>query len=103
MIFFPLKLSFFYLNNDLSWLLVAILLDVIFLFDIILNFFSAYFNNEEKLVDKKQQIACNYLRSWFLVDLLSVLPFHYIFQIGIFDFFKFLRVLRIGRIIKNLK
>ena len=55
-IFFPLKLSFFYLNNDLSWLLVAILLDVIFLF-IILNFFSAYFHSEEKLVDKKQQIA----------------------------------------------
>lgn len=87
----------------MAWIILSIILDAIFWVDLVLNFFSAYFNHEEKLVDKKKQIAYDYLRSWFIVDFISVAPFYIILNHGIYDFFKFVRVVRIGRIIKNFK
>lgn len=102
-IFFPLRLSFYNESENISWLIVSIALDSIFMIDIVLNFFSAYFNDEEKLVYNKQQLSCNYLKTWFIIDIISAAPFYLIHEHGIFNFFKFLRVVRIGRIIKNFK
>ena len=49
-------------------------LDIVFLADILLSLITAYFDSSESLVDSRKRIACNYLKSWFLVDVVSVLP-----------------------------
>jgi hypothetical protein len=53
--------------------------DVFFFFDLVANFFFAYYNNELDLVDDKKKIAMRYMKSWFLVDLMAVFPFDTIF------------------------
>lgn len=52
----------------------AVYLTVIFSFDLILHFNTAYFSRGEIVTDRAA-IRRNYLKSWFIIDLLSVIPF----------------------------
>jgi len=55
-----------------------IVLDFIFLSDIVLNFFSAYKDTNDYIVVDHEKIAKNYIKGWFIVDLLSLFPFNFI-------------------------
>ncbi len=57
-----------------------LMLDAIFLLDIILNFFTGYLDQSEGglLVMKCKPIAANYLKGWFTLDALSTFPFQLI-------------------------
>ncbi|KAH8071247.1 voltage-gated potassium channel [Aureococcus anophagefferens] len=50
------------------------MVDVMFLADLCLCFNTAFFEDNAWVVDRRR-IAVNYLRSWFLLDLLSILPY----------------------------
>ncbi len=52
--------------------------DLIFTIDILLSFFSAYVDNEDNVVKNRKKIVMNYLKTWFSVDLISVIPLSYI-------------------------
>lgn len=43
--------------------------------DIGLNFRTTYVNKKGEVVAKPKSVALNYLRGWFIVDLLAALPF----------------------------
>ena len=43
--------------------------------DIIINFNSAFLNESYLTIDDRKVIVCNYLKGWFLFDLLAVFPF----------------------------
>ena len=62
--------------------LILILIDIIYILDIIINSFRAYQDFDEKLVRKKRFIFLHYLKGWFLLDLIQCIP--------IFTFFKYL-------------
>ena len=47
--------------------------DIIFFTDIVIDWFTAYHNNEELITDLKQ-IWMNYLSSFFIFDILSIFP-----------------------------
>lgn len=49
-IFSPYRVAFFN-NSDDAWMGIEIALDLIFLVDLIFNFITAYFDNEENLID----------------------------------------------------
>lgn len=53
--------------------------DLVFLLDIIINFVSSYFDNEDNLVVEHKKIAINYLKGWFWIDFISIIPFEFIF------------------------
>ena len=56
--------------------IVDLIVDVFFLFDIIINFISAYDDSETDLpVVGFKDIAKNYLTGFFFIDLLAVIPF----------------------------
>jgi len=55
----------------LTW---DIVLDVIFLIDIPLNFFTG-FTEDGVVVREQRKVAMHYLSGWFLVDLVSAFPF----------------------------
>ena len=61
-----------------TWNVINIIIDSMFFIDIILIFNSAYYENEFELVDDRKKIAKNYLKSWFMFDLLAVIPFEFI-------------------------
>ena len=56
--------------------IIDIIVDILFFVDIIVNFLSAYDDPATSLpVVKPKIIAKNYLKFWFWLDLLTVLPF----------------------------
>lgn len=50
------------------------IIDCIFLVDMLLSFCSAYYNEVEEVIDSRRLIVCGYLKSWFFIDLISILP-----------------------------
>ena len=69
----PIKINFPFLFN--------IFVDCVFFFDIILSFFTAYYDFDEQLVTEIDQIAINYLNSWFLLDFITGIPFNSILDL----------------------
>ena len=43
--------------------------------DILLNFRTSYVNKKGEVVTSPKSIAVNYMRGWFLLDLVAALPF----------------------------
>jgi hypothetical protein len=87
--------------------------DVILIFDMIITFHVAYLNEYNELVDNYKDICCNYLKGWFIIDFLSLVPLDSLFFIinylnvydlkYNYDYNKFLKILRIGKLVKITK
>ncbi|KAK3257614.1 hypothetical protein CYMTET_33311 [Cymbomonas tetramitiformis] len=85
-----------------------LVVDILFIFDILLNFFTAYYDNAGLLVARRKLIIKNYLNNWFTLDFLAAFPLEWISPlIGIgkdneqaFALLKVTRLLRFGRVFK---
>lgn len=55
--------------------MVDSIVDVIFFIDIVLNFHTTYVGPGGEVVSDPAVIRVNYMKSWFLIDLLSCLPY----------------------------
>ena len=78
-IFVPYRLAFIE-EYSLGFSIVEYFVDVIFLADLILTFFTAIYDNEHKLITNKKVIARNYLKGWFLIDLIAWYEYIYIYK-----------------------
>jgi len=76
-IFTPYKIGFVEDGNFPEWDIWDNIVDFFFLFDLILTFFCAYYDEESKIITNSSSIACNYLKSWFFIDLMVFYYFHY--------------------------
>ena len=76
-IYIPLKISF-HKNNCISLnifdKIMLNFIDIVFIIDLIIGFYRAYYNSELKLVNNIKSIINNYLSNYFLYDLISTLP-----------------------------
>lgn len=50
-------------------------MDVIFLVDIVLNFHTTFVGPAGEVISDPKLIRMNYLKTWFVIDLLSCLPY----------------------------
>lgn len=67
--------------DAMTWYNVLLLIvDGFFVGDIFVNFNTAVVKNELHIVTERKQIAIEYFKSWFLIDVLSVIPFDIIFE-----------------------
>lgn len=82
------------------WKAIQTTIDFLFFVDMILIFNSAFYDDDFKVVDKRKTIAVTYLKSWFFVDLLAMLPFDLILQREYQDI---VRIVRLGRLSKLSK
>ena len=90
-------------NDDIIWLVLDGLVDLIFLIDLVLNFFMAYYNDEYILIDTRRKIAFKYLLTWFWIDLLAIIPFNFIIPDsgnGNSDFSSLIRLIKLPRLYK---
>jgi hyperpolarization activated cyclic nucleotide-gated potassium channel 2 len=97
-------------------------LDLSFMIDIALTFFTAVKNNETGRYEyRRNVIAINYCRSWFFIDVISTIPWSVIEWTGdvavedeersikmmrilrLNKFYKFFRLLRLMKLIRILK
>jgi hypothetical protein len=49
--------------------------DVLFFFDAIVTFKVAVLNEDYDIIDNRKDIANNYLKGWFTLDILSCIPY----------------------------
>ena len=83
------------------------IVDILFTLDIILSFMTAYGNERGRLERDPGRIAIHYLKTYFLVDLISVFPFtlfdtdhHMVWELRTP---RFLKLLKLFRILKMLQ
>ncbi len=108
----PIYLCFY--PYSFPFKLLECFIELIFLFDMIMNFFTTFYDKEENLVLKLNLIAERYLSSWFLYDLVSSFPIEYIsFFINIdsritnadytisYEVFKWIKVLQVSKIFRD--
>ena len=57
---------------------MTILTNLIYVSDLILGFLTAYYDIEERFINKLPNIIINYLTTWFIPDLICALPYNLI-------------------------
>lgn len=62
----PYRIAFFDLD-DSTWIVIDSFVDAIFGIDMVLNFFTAYYDSKEDIVDTRKKIAITYVRSSLLL------------------------------------
>jgi len=101
----PYRIGFAGENDDsLMWIGIDQTIDFFFLLDILVTFLSAYYDRKYVLVDNRFKIAITYLTSWFVVDVIAIVPFNLIF--GLKDYgslVRFSKVSRLGKLLKMLR
>lgn len=55
--------------------LLFLVVDVMFIIDILINFRTTFVNNNDEVVSHPGKIAVHYFRGWFLIDLVAAIPF----------------------------
>ncbi|XP_053345116.1 potassium voltage-gated channel subfamily H member 5a isoform X2 [Clarias gariepinus] len=106
----PYNVSFKTKQNNLAWLVVDSVVDVIFLVDIVLNFHTTFVGPGGEVISDPKLIRMNYLKTWFVIDLLSCLPYDIINAFenvdeglsSLFSSLKVVRLLRLGRVARKL-
>ena len=76
-------------------------MDIIFLIDIIVNFNSAIETNDYQIIDDRKTITKIYVKGWFMIDIVAILPFDKFLSAGNVN--GLVRVARIGKLYKLVK
>ena len=78
----PVRLAFVE-QDSTSWFVFYTITDVFFLCDLILTFFTSVPDDKRVYeITNKRIIANKYLKGWFWIDLISILPFDIMLPTG---------------------
>ncbi|KAG7271621.1 hypothetical protein CRUP_009279, partial [Coryphaenoides rupestris] len=88
---------------------VDVLVDVLFIIDIVINFRTSYVNHNDEVVTEPGRVAKHYITGWFPIDLFAAIPFDLlIFRSGsdematLIGLLKTARLLRLVRVARKL-
>lgn len=59
--------------------IIDLMLDIMFIADILINFRTTYISDGEIITDPRK-IAHNYAKGWFVIDAVAAIPFDLIFS-----------------------
>ncbi|XP_057680956.1 potassium voltage-gated channel subfamily H member 7-like isoform X1 [Corythoichthys intestinalis] len=86
---------------------VDLMVDIMFIVDILINFRTTYVNNNEEVVSHPGKIAIHYFKGWFLIDMVAAIPFDLLIfgsgsdetttLIGLLKTARLLRLVRVAR------
>jgi hypothetical protein len=76
----PFQFCFEYESTAMT--VVDSLVDLFFLTDIVLNFHTSYVGEDGEVITDPKQIRGYYLRTWFVVDLVTSLPYGLLSFVG---------------------
>ena len=97
----PYRIAF-YDEDSLGWIITDSIVDCFFGLDIIFNFFYAYFNFYEDLIVDRKKIAKRYLSTWFVIDLIAIIPLNLVLQTQR-DYSSMARLARLPRLYRLVK
>ncbi|XP_043930707.1 potassium voltage-gated channel subfamily H member 7 isoform X2 [Protopterus annectens] len=86
---------------------VDLMVDIMFIIDILINFRTTYVNQNEEVVSDPAKIAIHYFKGWFLIDMVAAIPFDLLIfgsgsdetttLIGLLKTARLLRLVRVAR------
>uniref|UniRef100_UPI00398EA683 voltage-gated inwardly rectifying potassium channel KCNH7-like n=1 Tax=Pristiophorus japonicus TaxID=55135 RepID=UPI00398EA683 len=86
---------------------VDLIVDIMFIIDILINFRTTYVNQNEEVVSQPAKIAIHYFKGWFLIDMVAAIPFDLLIfgsgsdetttLIGLLKTARLLRLVRVAR------
>uniref|UniRef100_A0A3Q3W2E0 Cyclic nucleotide-binding domain-containing protein n=1 Tax=Mola mola TaxID=94237 RepID=A0A3Q3W2E0_MOLML len=86
---------------------VDLIVDIMFIVDILINFRTTYVNINEEVVSHPGKIAIHYFKGWFLIDMVAAIPFDLLIfgsgsdetttLIGLLKTARLLRLVRVAR------
>uniref|UniRef100_A0A671YIR9 Potassium voltage-gated channel subfamily H member 7 n=1 Tax=Sparus aurata TaxID=8175 RepID=A0A671YIR9_SPAAU len=86
---------------------VDLIVDIMFIVDILINFRTTYVNANEEVVSDPGKIAIHYFKGWFLIDMVAAIPFDLLIfgsgsdetttLIGLLKTARLLRLVRVAR------
>ncbi|XP_068629563.1 potassium voltage-gated channel subfamily H member 8-like isoform X4 [Battus philenor] len=89
-----------------------VVVEALFIIDIVLNFRTTFVSKKGEVVSDSKTIALNYIRSWFVVDLLAALPFDLLYASDVYSgtesthgnvhLVKLTRLLRLARLLQKM-
>nr|XP_020460976.1 potassium voltage-gated channel subfamily H member 4-like isoform X2 [Monopterus albus] len=84
-----------------------VVVEMLFIVDIVLNFRTTYVNKSGQVVYEPRSICIHYATTWFVVDLVAVLPFDLLYALNIpvtsyVHLLKTIRLLRLLRLLQKL-
>ncbi|XP_054715390.1 potassium voltage-gated channel subfamily H member 7-like [Uloborus diversus] len=95
------------LDNDGPIVIIDLVVDVMFIIDILINFRTTYVNSNDEVVSHPGKIAVHYLRGWFIIDVVAAIPFDLLLVgknsdetttlIGLLKTARLLRLVRVAR------
>lgn len=98
----PYRVGFNAEPNE-AWLFFSVLFDIIFIADIVIHFFTAYYRHLDYLESDYKEIRKHYIRTTFIYDLLSSIPIDLIFYLLDFDGHMHLKSYRLSKLLRFLK
>ena len=103
-VYVPVQLVFRELKTMYTnWWVVDVMLDALFTIDVAIKFRTTYRDHGYTIFDA-EKVRNRYLRSWFVVDLVSSLPFDWMLWgggVAWADAAKLFALLRVGRIVRD--
>ena len=69
----PYRLAFTE-KDEIEWVIINYSVDIMFLIDMILNFNSAFYDEDFKMKQNRGLIAITYIKGWFFIDLVAIFP-----------------------------
>ncbi|XP_070569928.1 voltage-gated delayed rectifier potassium channel KCNH8-like isoform X3 [Ptychodera flava] len=101
-------------NPDSTSLYTDLIVEFLFIFDIILNFRTTYVSHSGQVVYKPKAIALHYVKSWFFIDLLAAIPLDLLYLTrvgtvrgqqgaGAMYLLKLVRLLRVARLLQKME
>lgn len=75
--------------EDDPLVIVDYIVDVMFIIDIFINFRTTFVDSNDEVVSDPRRVAVNYIKGWFIVDLLAAIPFELLIMIGNTDQVRF--------------
>ncbi|XP_073701243.1 voltage-gated inwardly rectifying potassium channel KCNH7 [Garra rufa] len=84
--------------------MVDLMVDIMFLIDILINFRTTYVNLNEEVVSHPGKIAIHYFKGWFLIDMVAAIPFDLlIFGSGSDDTTTLIGLLKTARLLRLVR
>ena len=101
-IFFPLDFAFSLDENYTFFKTTSYIVYAYFFFDIVLGFLTAFQDASGRIVDSYWEIALQYMKTWFIWDLIAVLPLEFFFPNQNLSYKGLLKAPRLLRIINTV-
>jgi len=70
----PFKIAFLEYGHGDPWQIIDILADFVFLLDVFVNSFCAFYNDDGILITNNKRIFILYFKGWFFWDLIACFP-----------------------------